>query len=202
MIKNIVFDMGGVLIDYNMNKKAKMAALDEDEYNFFMNEIYANIEWIQSDRGVCSFKQAIKNCQKRLGNMTDDQVERIVNTAHYPMPPMKGMLNIVKKLKGNGYKLYVLSNAPDNHKLFEPLIEAFKYMDFLFFSCDYHMIKPEKEIYIKFADVNNVLLNECVFIDDSALNVEGAINAGMSGIQFKGDTKRLIKELNDIGVNV
>lgn len=201
MIKNIVFDMGGVLIDYNMPKKAKSAAKDTKEYDFFMKEIYGKVEWIQADRGLFTFEEAIKKCQKRL-NLTDDQVDRIVKTAHNPMPAMPYMYELVSELKSNGYKIYLISNAPNNYPVFSKLIKVFELFDDLFFSCDYKLVKPDYKIYEKFCEVNNLNKEECVFIDDAAPNIEGCINYGMQGILFQNDVYRLREELRDIGVKI
>lgn len=201
MIKNIVFDMGGVLIDYDMPKKAKNASINIDEYNFFMKEVYGKVEWIQADRGIISFEDAMKKCQKRI-NLTDDQVNRIVKTAHDPMPPMPGMYEFVSELKSNGYKIFLLSNAPNNYPTFIKLIKVFELFDNLFFSCDYKLIKPQEKIYEKFCEVNNLNKEECVFIDDVAINIEGCINFGMKGILFQNDVNRLRKELREVGVKI
>lgn len=202
MIKNIVFDMGGVLIDYSFPKKAREAARNEDEYNFFIKEIYGSVEWAQADRGIISFADAIKKCQKRLPELTDEQVNNILNTAHNPMPETEGMFELVSTLKKNSYNVYILSNAPNTYHDFINRARIFDLFENKFFSCDYKMLKPEREIYIKFLEKYNLIPNECVFIDDSKRNIEAGIFAGMYGIVFYSDMNRLKNNLIELGINL
>lgn len=60
-----------------------------------------------------------------------------------------------------------------------------------FFSCDYHITKPDKDIYKILLDKYNLVANECLFIDDNQNNIDVASNLGFKVIKFK-----LVDELN------
>lgn len=64
------------------------------------------------------------------------------------------------------------------------------------------MLKPQREIYQLLLDTYGLQAEECLFIDDSPLNVEGACCAGIRGIVFDGDLPRLRRELREAGVMV
>ena len=64
------------------------------------------------------------------------------------------------------------------------------------------MIKPQREIYELLLDTYGLQAEECLFIDDSPLNVEGAYCVGIQGIVFDDDLGRLRRELREAGVMV
>ena len=106
----------------------------------------------------------------------------------------------VKYLKNQGYHLYVLSNYGtymlDRTKKDMPFL---KYMDGVVFSCDVQQIKPEVDIYETLLKRYDLKPEKSVFMDDRAINCEGARKAGIRTIQFE-NLKQAAKELEKLGV--
>ena len=106
----------------------------------------------------------------------------------------------VKYLKNQGYHLYVLSNYGtymlDRTK---QDMSFLKYMDGAVFSCDVQQIKPEVDIYKTLLKRYSLKPEKSVFLDDRAVNCEGAGRAGIHTIRFE-NLKQAAKELEKLGV--
>ena len=106
----------------------------------------------------------------------------------------------VKYLKNQGYHLYVLSNYGtymlDRTK---QDMSFLKYMDGVVFSCDVQQIKPEVDIYKTLLKRYSLKPEKSVFLDDRAVNCEGAGKAGIHTIQFE-NLKQAAKALEKLGV--
>lgn len=116
--------------------------------------------------------------------------------------PVPGVEELMKELKSLGYGLYMLSNASVALNTYVAWIPGAQYLNGRVVSADWGMLKPEREIFEKLAELYDLDLSESVFIDDSPVNVEGALRAGLQGIVFHDDVMELRKELQLLGVAV
>ena len=116
--------------------------------------------------------------------------------------PVPGMEELIQELKDLGYKMYMLSNANGSLNSYACRIPGTQHFDGRLVSADWGMLKPEREIFDKLAELYQLDLTECVFIDDSSVTIEGAIRAGLQGIVFHDDVTELRQELNLLGVPV
>ena len=115
----------------------------------------------------------------------------------YNMYPIQEMEQVVRELKARGFGAYVLSNAAIRLKeIWRELFPAPESYDGVLFSAEVQCIKPQKEIYEHFFTRFGLKPEECFFIDDLAVNIEGARACGMDGYCFQdGDIERLKKVL-------
>lgn len=202
MIKNIIFDMGGVLRVFDRNHFVSQFDLSEEDKTTLLNEIFLSAEWPMMDRGTLADVDAYEIIRNRLPDHLKPYAEKLVlhwEDYSYPMP---GMADLVKELKDNGYGIYLLSNASRRLYDYWPKMPGNEYFDGMIVSCDYKIVKPQNEIYQLLNSKFNLNLKECLFIDDTPINVEGAIYNGLEGIVFHGDSKQLRKRLADKGVNI
>lgn len=112
----------------------------------------------------------------------------------------KDMEALVRELKAKGYGLYVCSNAsvrlPSCYKEVIPAVECF---DGLLFSAEVKCLKPQKEMYEHFFNRFRLKPEECYFIDDLPMNIEGAKACGMDGHCFAdGSMENLRKDLEKV----
>ena len=202
MIKNIIFDMGGVLIDYNP-EKTLYSLFDKETADILLREIFRNKIWADKDRGII-FPDEIME-QKR-SSMREEVCERASEMVHNfcpYMPPFEKMYDLIKQLKEKGYGIYLLSNASGDFYERIPGIPALSLFDGYLISADYKLLKPEKEIYLALYEKFSLNPEECYFIDDVQANIDGAAAAGMNGHCYShGDVEILKKALQENGVEI
>ncbi|SFR74239.1 putative hydrolase of the HAD superfamily [[Clostridium] aminophilum] len=202
-IRNIVFDMGRTLIDWNPEKIAEAAGVPEDETERFVRETFCGYEWTAADRGILSDDDVVAAACRRLPEHLHENVRTAV-TGWWNLwsPKIPGMEELVRELKKNGYRIYLLSNASSHvHEFFDRL-PASDCFDGKFISADWKLMKPSHEIYEAFCAHFGLVPKESLFVDDAPWNIEGAIITGMQGIVFYGDAKRLRREMRERGIAV
>ena len=197
MYKNIVFDMGGVLLDFSE------ARLMEYYFGQFPEQARAQIHgalfesglWRRMDRGDFDEAGMAREVCALLPEAYHAAVTRLVFHSFEAMPPMPTN-ELIPLLKARGQRVYLLTNAPhafhrEKHRL--PYLDLF---DGVFASCDVGLLKPDAEIYRAFLRKFDLRAEECLFIDDMRANIEGAQRVGMNGHCYeKRDLEALKKEL-------
>ncbi len=200
MIKNIVFDMGNVLIRFDARRHVSKYTENEMAEEILFREIFLSKEWVQYDRGVIDLAGIIAAVQERVEDKYHDLIRSIVNDWHEDLPAFADMENLISRLKANGYKIYLLSNVSKAYYKFRGNIPALKYFDGEFISADHNIIKPEKEIYLKFYKEFNLIPEECFFIDDLCLNIESAERTGMKGFVYHGNIENLCSYMESLAI--
>lgn len=207
MIKNIVFDMGNVILCYDAQTILGKYLDNQEDIDTFRRVLMGSFEWQEYDRGTMDkydFIPVIETMPPHLQALA----KKIVLDqcfAEKEMPPFPQTEELILKLKANGYGLYLLSNAGQDFYHYSKGKPALQHMDFCFVSSDYKLLKPEPAIYEKFFDVTGLDRSECVFIDDVPANVQGSIDAGMDAICFtpsRQDISELYTALRERGVNI
>ncbi len=203
-IRNIVFDMGQVLMYFSPKVYIeRQGIVDEEDRKLLLREVFQKVEWIQLDRGILTVDEAVDIITTRLPMRLREDAEAILRGWWKgPLMPVPGMEELMKELKGMGYGLYMLSNANGSLNTYVTWIPGSEYLDGRVVSADWGMLKPEREIFEKLAELYDLDLTESVFIDDSPVNVEGALRVGLRGIVFHDDVMELRKELQVLGVTV
>lgn len=203
MIKNIVFDMGRVLIHWEPKVIASRYGLNLGDVEILVKELFVSTQWVMLDRGTISEDEVVEQVNAKLPPQMHEAVSGIVHGWwKRPLTPMEGMADLLKELKENGYQIYLLSNASEKLRQYFPRIPGARYFDGLLVSAEEKLLKPEKEIYERLYARFDLKPEECFFVDDSPANVEAAMRTGMPGAVFYGETDRLRRELAAAGVNV
>lgn len=201
MIKNIVFDMGKVLVDYDAMYACEALVADPADREAVCTAVFTSPEWILLDLGVISEEQGLKQMCSRLPERLHQEAKACMDQWHlYCMRPREDMGELVRELKAKGYGLYILSNAsvrlPQVYREVIPAIDCF---DGVLFSAAEKLMKPQKEIYERFFDKFQLHPEECFFIDDAIVNIEGSRACGMDGYCFvDGDIDKLKARLLEL----
>lgn len=201
-VKNIVFDMGGVLIDFDPERYTARFVSDAEDRTLVRRELFRSVEWVQMDRGIMTDGEVVSAVCARLPAHLHQAVQDILDNWHQDIPPLDGIYNLVEELKERGYHIYLLSNTSARFHSFRKNIPALRFFDGEFISADHHLLKPEPEIYRCFLEKFNLGGAECVFIDDTPLNIEAAIRCGIRGIVYHGDPCLLRRQLKQLDVDV
>jgi 2-haloacid dehalogenase len=182
----IIFDLGGVLIDWNPYylycDKLGMTPQDVDR---FLKEV-AFSEWNkQNDRGRSFAESTVELSAafpqyRELIHAYDDRYLESIGGAFQPV------VELVRKLKKASLPLYVLSNWPtEKFALVRPQYEFFNWFDDMIISGEVGMIKPDHDIFELLLQRIGRSAEECVFIDDHAPNITAAGEIGFQTILFE-----------------
>lgn len=197
MIKNIIFDLGNVLIGFKPEEFINKNIKEEYREKFF-NVVFKGQEWADLDRGVLEYSDAVKIFSERVPECSSEIKKLFDNYILDVLEPIEKNIEIMKSLKGK-YKLYVLSNF--HYPAFDYIFknwEFFKYFDGKIVSGHCKLLKPEKEIYELLCSTYSLNPDECVFIDDTKVNIEAAEKFGIKGIHLtdKNILEEKLKENN------
>lgn len=202
MIKNIVWDMGNVLIRFDPELFLSRYVLTEEQRRLLLEQVFRSVEWVMLDRGTLDEAGAEQRILPRLPEPLRAVAQDLIEAWDEPLLPVQGMLELVQQLKQQGYRLYLLSNAAARQPRYWSRAEASRLMDGALISAQVGLLKPDPRIYQTFLQQFALRAEECVFIDDTPLNVEAAQQEGMSGILFRQDPEQLRQSLRALGVRV
>ena len=184
MIKNIIFDFGNVLLQWNEDKVVSNYSKNKEEKEILKKVIFKSDDWFKLDDGTLGYKEAIEIFKEKLPTNLNIEVEEIMNTWYKTMPINQEICNLIKELKEKRYKIYALSNTHIPVYEYVKNSEIGKYFDGFLISSIEKMMKPNKEIYDRLFEKFELIPQECFFIDDSEKNIEASRKCGMDGHVF------------------
>jgi len=199
MIKNVIFDLGNVLLSFNPQDYLRTKIDDENKVQQVYREIFLSDEWPMLDRGVVTEEKAItRMIERSLEN--GELIKRCMNNWYEILTPMEESIAILKDVKARGYKIFILSNFHDRaYENVTKRCDFFKYFDGGIISYREKLLKPEMEMYNRLTSCYNVKPSESIFIDDAKANIEGAGKIGFKTILFT-DAMNLRNELIGLGI--
>lgn len=201
MIKNIIFDFGGVLIDWNPHNLYDGYFGDKDKAQWFIDNVCTS-EWnSQMDKGkpfgvgvaelVAKFpewEKEIRVYQSRWHEMVTKEVP--------------GMVQLLTDLKQSGYPIYGLTNWSDETMQDEfKRWGIFRLVDDMVVSGREKILKPDPALYNCLLTRFNLKPEECVFIDDNQKNVDAAERMGIHALHFEG-AEKLRAALKEMDVKI
>lgn len=197
MIKNIIFDFGGVLLDWNPRYLYKSYFNNDEEMEHFLADI-CNGEWnIKQDAGR-PFAEAVKELQAKFPEyaeaiqMYDDDWEKMLKCE------LPGSIDLLKELKSMGYGIYGLTNwSAEKIGYAFANYSFFSLFDGIVVSGVEKVVKPDRKIYEILLERYSLKPGECVFIDDNPDNVDMAKVLGINAIRFDniGNVKEHLETL-------
>ena len=184
MIKNIVFDFGGVLVDWNPHYLYDGYFGSREKADWFLANI-CTMDWnVQMDGGK-PFAQGIAELSAvhpQWSREIQMYFDRWMDMMGEEIPHMR---ELIQDLKRRDYRIFGLTNwsaetfcqVRHTYGIFDPLAG-------MTVSGEEHVTKPDQAIYRRLLDRFSLTPGECLFIDDNAANVAGAIQAGMEAVRF------------------
>lgn len=192
MIKNIIFDMGNVLIKYDPELFIERAGIsDEFDKRSLMNSIFKSSGWQEMDMGILDEHGMFERAMKVLPEYLWDVAYDLIYEWDKPLIPVEGMFELVKWCREKGYKLYLLSNASVRQPEYWYDTPIHEYFDGAVVSALEKETKPFPQIYYTLLRRYALKAEECLFIDDVEINVKTAKALGMDGWLFKNDAGKL-----------
>ena len=202
MIRNILFDMGNVLIRFDREYFIDRLGVNPEEKQLLLREVFLSVEWVQMDRGSIVEEQAVAQVCRRLPQHLHDAAEKLIAMWDRPILPIDGMYELIEGLKNSGYGIYLLSNASLRQHEYWPRIPASRFFDGTIISADEGVMKPDAEYYLRALNRFGLKADECFFVDDVPSNIEGALYCGIPGAIFRGDASLLRKQMRSAGIQI
>jgi FMN phosphatase YigB (HAD superfamily) len=188
MIKNIVFDLGNVLISFRPSEYFDKKNYPETIKSKILSDIFSSREWLMLDNGDISTQEAIDAIALR-SSLKREEIAVIFNLRTDMMYPLDQNVRLLPELKKQGFKLYFLSNFPID--IFEEIKTGyyfFRYFDGGVISSEVKFSKPDRRIFEILLEKYFIAAGDCLFIDDIEINVRVAEGLGMKGLVTYGST--------------
>jgi len=201
LINNVIFDLGNVLVNFKPKQFLLRYTNDKNRITKFISNVIQSDTWLNLDRGILSIKNARDDFISAYPEETE-LIKTFFNHWKEMLTPISKNVNLLKELKSNGYKLYILSNY---------IVEAFEYVkerydffslfDGLVISGKLNIIKPEREIFQYLLQNYNLYPEDSVFIDDVKQCIDQAGKLKINTIHYLPNTD-LRSELRKLGVKI
>ena len=197
MVKNIIFDLGNVIIRGSSIETLMHFTDDENKAKDLIQYIFKTEEWKLLDLGNITKEEAITQMQKKAPKQYEILIKEVMNKRCEYLVLNKDTIEIAKKLKQKGYHIYVLSNmATYTYEYFQE-IDFFKLCDGIIISAYEHLVKPNEKIFRTLLDRYDLKPEECLFIDDddTGKSFEIANRLGVLGRKVKPNDRQDILAL-------
>ena len=198
MIRNIIFDIGGVLVDWNPHYYFDAYFNgDTEREEYFLKEICGREINVWMDGGMLPVEAGAKRAAQ-FPEWATEINEYIVTWKDQLKDEIPGMRECLQGLKASGYRLFGLTNWSDyTFRHARKSYPVLRELEDIVVSGAVHLLKPGPEIYRFLLEKNGLKASECVFVDDHIENVVGAQNAGIKGLLFTGKEK-LLEDLKEL----
>lgn len=184
MVKNIVFDIGNVLLQFKPHEYFSKVFSDDMFSLKICSLMMSSQIWKNYDLGIYNLEDVKKAFKEELPEF-QEEIEQMLSVWVKILEPIDYTLEKMQMLKRRGYQIYLLSNL--NAEAFEYIKKRyfiFDYADGYVLSFQEQLAKPNQDIYELLCNRYNLKPHECVFIDDLKENVEAAKAYSMQAIQF------------------
>ena len=205
MIRNIIFDLGNVIINYNQEQIINNFTKKEEEIKYIYDEIFHAPEWELMDLGNITNNQVIEVINKRNEFKYQKLTDVFLHEWYKKQEINRDIVEIAKKLKRNGYKLFVLSNMANLTYEYFKNDEFFCLCTGIVISAHEHVKKPDEKVYRLLLERYNLNAEECLFIDDddSGKNYKTANKIGIKGRRIiPNNAEDVRKLLLEFGIEI
>ena len=202
MIKNIVFDIGNVILNFDYRNLIKEYTNSKEDQTFIIDNIINSPEWLGYsliDTGYVTKEEAIAIVQDRTNHTNDKMIKDFWNNYNKYAYIDSKILDLIKTLKKKKYKIYLLSNI--NAHTVDAIKGSglFDIVDGYVLSYVEHQVKPYISIYKTLINRYSLKENECLFIDDNEKNINTANELGMIGKLVEPDSySSVLSVINEV----
>ena len=190
MIRNVIFDLGNVLIHFKPERFVERLGLaDAADRELLRKVVFGGVDWTLMDWGALDEDGLEARVLPKLPERLHGAARALIHHWDEPIEPIPGMAELARDCKAAGLGVYVLSNASARAFDYGGNVPGSEYFDGAVVSAPLRCIKPMPEIYRHVLDTYGLRAEECLFVDDAAVNVSGAMLVGMRGCHFDGDAE-------------
>ena len=190
MIRNMVFDIGNVLMDFRWKEYMRSLFGEDETLIQTINQgIWHNGCWAAMDKGEMDGAATLRSAVA-FAPQYEKEIKLTLDSVAHAFHKFKYSIPWIQELKRMGLNVYYLSNYSAFSVAANPdVLDFIPYMDGGVFSFEVKAVKPEPEIYRCLCEKFGLKSEECLFTDDVPANVKGAQACGFQGIVFEGYEK-------------
>lgn len=201
MYKNIIFDLGNVLLNYNPREYLTTKIKEADKVSEVHKEIFESKEWAMLDRGTLTEEEAV-NILSENSRENGELIKLVFENWYELLTPIEDSVQVLKELKAANYRVYFLSNF---HLLaFKNVTKRYDFFNLFdggIVSYKEKLLKPEESIYRRLIEEYKLKPEESIFIDDMQANIEGARKLNFGTIHLK-NYKDLRESLRNYDIHI
>jgi putative hydrolase of the HAD superfamily len=184
-MKNVIFDLGGVVIEWNPDRILDTYYCEPEVRALMKAQMFQHPDWLQLDRGTMNEEELLARLGVRTGRSAAE-LSGLFDAVRESLHTKPDTVALLEKLHQRGVPLYCLSNISSD--IFEYLSERHSFWGVfrgIVISGDLGMMKPEPQIFEFLLTRYELAAAQTVFIDDNAPNIEAARALGIHTVWFK-----------------
>ena len=193
MLKNLIFDFGGVICRYNPDDITRAFFPNESDRLLAKPILYR--EWQALDEGKIDYSEYAKETVSLIPAHLQDAAKAFFRDWLHVLPPKPEIWALIGEMKARGMNIYLLSNAPTYFAEHLNDFPILKIMDGCVISGDIRMFKPNEDIFLYALQKYNLNAAESLFIDDNSQNAIAAEKCGLHGFTYTGNIDALHAEI-------
>jgi putative hydrolase of the HAD superfamily len=185
MIKQVIFDLGRVLLKWEPELLAQRLSEEHSDFDYNVWTITQEPSWLDFDMGLIRTPELVARYENKFSRAS---LELFMKKVPHILTPQPEGLRLLEATNERGLKKYVLSNM--SHDFYEHLIASYPFLgefDGSVYSCHYNLAKPDTELFRMILDKFGLVPSETLFVDDMPYNVEAARSLGMEALVFTKD---------------
>lgn len=195
MIENYIFDFGQVIVNFDTEHLTSIYIKEPRNAKIVEKVVFDRKYFDKLDAGLITDDEVKREYCSRLPEKLQKDACKVYDNWYRNLTFIDGMPELLKQIKANGGKLFLLSNISlkfaNNYMSVPKIKEVLDIFDGLVFSAPIGITKPSKEIFEHILHKYSLNAKECVFVDDNFDNVLGAQNIGIKAYEFDGKVDKL-----------
>ncbi len=197
--KNYIFDFGQVIVKFEPEYLSVKYIPDLKDRELCKKVIFDRLYWDKLDEGITTDDEVKREMCARLPERLHESAVKVYDNWHKNLEFINGMPELIRKIKENGGKLYLLSNISnkfaEGYSSVPHLNDLFSLFDGLLFSAPTKVLKPDKRFFRILFDRYDIDTQKSIFIDDNENNILAAKELGLNTYLFDGNADELEKYL-------
>jgi len=192
-LKNLVFDMGNVLIEWNSEKILQAITDDIKLQNLLRKEVFETGLWVQTDEGVKTREEMIEIVTAKIGEEYRNEITQLSRYWYKYVDVYTKVQDRIIELSKNGYNIYILSNTA--YTFYDLVKEGYlpvtSIAKGIVLSCEERVLKPNEKIYNILLERYNLDPHDTMFFDDLPENIWGAARCRINGFVVENESELL-----------
>ena len=193
ILKNLVFDMGNVLIEWNSEKILKAITEDIHLQDLLRKEVFETGLCVETDEGVKTREAVIEIVTGKLGEDYRNEITQLLRYWYKYVDVFTKVQDRIIELSKSGYSIYILSNTAFTFYdlVKEGYLPATSVAKGMVLSCEEKVLKPNEKIYNILLERYNLNPHNTMFFDDLPENIWGAARCGINGFVVENESELL-----------